>query len=642
MYEAHFGLSERPFSIAPDPQYLYMSAQHKEAMAHLSYGVAQGGGFILLTGEVGTGKTTLCRNLLKRLPDDVDVALILNADIQKSELLQTICDELAIKYKKTDSQKTLLNLLNKYLLDSFAGNRKTVLIIDEAQLLSRDVLEQIRLLTNLETTKTKLLQIILIGQPELNDLLRRQDLRQLAQRVTARYHLNSIQRDDMTEYVNYRLKVAGCTQALFTKQALNKIYRITKGIPRLINVLCDHSLLVAYAQNCHLVDTRLVKQAANEMMLEEKRSLGSMMTLPWVKPLSMAAALAIVAGVLLWWLPAANTDLQGSQDTVSEQPLEANNAAESDVLSESSVLPSEPLSVPADELTESNETDSIADNSVLDAESQSLAVIDPNLMSDNSSQETHESTVGQEQIEKTVLLDAPVQDAVGRVIEASDLSGSSLSDLLNREQANTSRVQAFRSMSQLWGRPLPQLLLNNFCQEVRDLKLDCLFGEGTLSSVAQYNRPVILVLNNDTGLHRVILKGFDQTDAVVQIGSQDHHVSVAELQSLWTSSYLLYWQPPEIGYRLFVEGMVSPSVVWLRQQIHFALLQNNKSGLDNTVSPTYDAELAQVVRGLQQDYGMPMDGQVGIQTFMLLNEMLQRSDIPKLQPVESMTLQSAD
>ena len=164
-----------------------MSNRHKEAMAHLTYGLSQGGCFIVLTGEVGTGKTTLCRNLLSDLPDNVDVALILNANINEQELLQTVCDELKVDYPESASQKQLLDLINAHLLATFAANRHTVLIIDEAQLLSRDVLENIRLLTNLETTKSKLLQIILIGQPELNDSLRRNDLRQLAQRVTARY-----------------------------------------------------------------------------------------------------------------------------------------------------------------------------------------------------------------------------------------------------------------------------------------------------------------------------------------------------------------------------------------------------------------------------------------------------------------------
>jgi len=270
VYEGYFGLTERPFSIAPDPHYLYMSARHKEATAHLSYGLTQGGCFIVLTGEVGTGKTTLCRNLLSDLPQNVDVALILNANINESELLQTVCDELKIEYSHLSSQKQLLDLINQYLLETFADNRHTVLIIDEAQLLSRDVLEQIRLLTNLETTKSKLLQIILIGQPELNDLLSRNDLRQLAQRVTARYHLGALERSEIEDYINFRLGVAGCKQPLFSRQALNKMHSLTSGIPRKINVLADHALLSTYSKNLSLVDAKTVKKAADDVFINSE------------------------------------------------------------------------------------------------------------------------------------------------------------------------------------------------------------------------------------------------------------------------------------------------------------------------------------------------------------------------------------
>jgi len=270
MYLGYFGLTERPFSIAPDPQYLYMSKRHKEAMAHLSYGLTQGGCFIVLTGEVGTGKTTLCRNLLGDLPDDIDVALILNANINEQELLQTICDELKIFYQSGDSQKQLLDKINQSLLATFAENRKTVLIIDEAQLLSRDVLEQIRLLTNLETTKSKLLQIILIGQPELSDLLARNDLRQLAQRITARYHLDALRRHEIEDYINFRLNVAGCKQPLFSRQAVTQMHALTDGIPRKINVLADHALLSAYANTQRMVDSKTVKQAGRDVFINTR------------------------------------------------------------------------------------------------------------------------------------------------------------------------------------------------------------------------------------------------------------------------------------------------------------------------------------------------------------------------------------
>ncbi len=306
MYTEFFGLNERPFSIAPDPQYLYMSSRHKEAMAHLSYGLLQGGCFIVLTGEVGTGKTTLCRNLLQELPDNVDVALILNANINETELLQTLCDELKIPYAENLSQKRLLDLINDYLLAAYAESRHTVLIIDEAQLLSRDVLEQIRLLTNLETTKQKLLQIILIGQPELNDVLSRNDLRQLAQRVTARYHLGALRRNEIEDYVNFRLGVAGCKQPLFSKQALTQLHLLTGGIPRKINVLADHSLLSAYSKTQPVVNAQVVKVAAREVFIAAQQEANR--SAAWPNMLArwwLPATLLLLLNIGLWWWFAA-------------------------------------------------------------------------------------------------------------------------------------------------------------------------------------------------------------------------------------------------------------------------------------------------------------------------------------------------
>ncbi|MFT7527089.1 MAG: general secretion pathway protein A [Arenicella sp.] len=334
MYQAYFGLTERPFSIAPDPQYLFMSSRHKEAMAHLSYGLTQGGGFIVLTGEVGTGKTTLCRNLLGELPVTLDVALILNANINKQELLQTICDELKIEYQQDTSQKQLLDRINQYLLETFAQNRHTILIIDEAQLLSRDVLEQIRLLTNLETTKSKLLQIILIGQPELNDLLSRNDLRQLAQRVTARYHLGPLRRNEIEDYIHFRLSVAGCKKPLFSKQALNRLHSMTQGIPRRINVLADHALLAAYSNDQLLVDAKMVKAAAKDVFIETVRPQKSAVRLPkYLVPLALIALLNIA----LWWC------FSGSPGLAPAQPV-SNNATSTQAIVAQVDAPIRPVS----------------------------------------------------------------------------------------------------------------------------------------------------------------------------------------------------------------------------------------------------------------------------------------------------------
>src|SRR6056297_188371 len=248
MYLEHFGLLESPFSIAPDPGYLYMSERHREALAHLLYGLKTDGGFVLLTGEVGTGKTTICRSLLDQIPDHVDLAYVFNPKVTATELLETICDELQIERPTTASVKALVDLLNQHLLDNHARERKTVLLIDEAQNLSAEVLEQLRLLTNLETSRRKLLQIILLGQPELRDLINRPQMSQLAQRVTARYHLKPLEKHDIAAYVAHRLKVAGCDRPLFTSGAIRRISCLSRGVPRLINLLCDRALLGALTQ----------------------------------------------------------------------------------------------------------------------------------------------------------------------------------------------------------------------------------------------------------------------------------------------------------------------------------------------------------------------------------------------------------
>jgi general secretion pathway protein A len=267
MYTSFFGLSDKPFSITPDPRYLFMSERHAEALAHLLYGINEAGGFIQLTGEVGTGKTTVVRTLLERLPGHADVAVILNPRLTPIEFLLAICQELGIfvRDEDEDSVKGLVDILNTRLLAAHAKGRRVVVIVDEAQNLSTETLEQVRLLTNLETATHKLLQIILIGQPELRELLGREDLRQLAQRITGRYHLDPLSRDESVAYVKHRLKVAGSTSEIFTPAALNELHQHSRGIPRLINIICDRALLGAYTEDQHRITPRLVRRAAEEV-----------------------------------------------------------------------------------------------------------------------------------------------------------------------------------------------------------------------------------------------------------------------------------------------------------------------------------------------------------------------------------------
>ncbi|MGH8169038.1 MAG: AAA family ATPase [Steroidobacteraceae bacterium] len=290
MYLAFFGLNEKPFSITPDPRYLYLSERHAEAMAHLLYGINEAGGFVQLTGEVGTGKTTIVRSLLAQAPKNAEIALILNPRMTAPEFLLTICEELGIGVpdSATQSLKDLVDILSQYLLRAHAGGRRVVVVVDEAQNLATEVLEQVRLLTNLETNTQKLLQIILIGQPELRELLARNELRQLAQRITGRYHLSPLSAEETTAYVRHRLRVAGATADIFNRFALEEIYRLSGGVPRVINVICDRALLGGYSLDRHRITGPLVRRAATEVF-------GKRFTPPWLPWAGTAAAAVILA-----------------------------------------------------------------------------------------------------------------------------------------------------------------------------------------------------------------------------------------------------------------------------------------------------------------------------------------------------------
>jgi len=358
MYTSFFGLHEKPFSITPDPRYLFMSEQHSEALAHLVYGVTESGGFVQLTGEVGTGKTTLVRSLLlNRMPDNADVAVVLNPQITVLEFLLTICEELHIEVPgQKDSIKALTDALNRHLLSAHADGRRTILIVDEAQNLAPAVLEQVRLLTNLETAKQKLLQIILIGQPELRELLGRNDLRQLAQRITGRYHLEPLTRDETAQYIEYRLRVAGALGEVVDAGAKKEVFRLSQGVPRLINVICDRALLGAYSQESRVITRRLIRRAADEVSGELERT-------PLVRRFAIAAGLVGVVLVMasIWSItrnpePASfAADLSVTTPPVIQAAENTEQASPPDPISEADPIVEKATAAVGDQATLSEE-----------------------------------------------------------------------------------------------------------------------------------------------------------------------------------------------------------------------------------------------------------------------------------------------
>ena len=335
MYHEFFGLKEPAFSIAVNPRYLFMSDQHREALAHLLYGI-QNGGFVMLTGEVGTGKTTIIRCLLEQLPFNTDIAIILNPMGSAPELLSTICDELGVVYIADElTVKNLTDALNQFLLDNHRKGRKTVLLIDEAQLLKVPVLEQIRLLTNLETTTEKLLQIMLVGQPELKKLLTRPALRQLSQRITARFHLEALSLAETKAYITHRLKIAGLPEHVrpFSDSMIKKIHRFSGGIPRLINVLCERLLLGAYAQNLHHIDKSIfaaaIKEVAGTNTQQEEKLAASRTS--W-HALFVVVVVAIMLTVWFWVPDDASTSVAPVAVQSSSAPASVSASSNSSAL----------------------------------------------------------------------------------------------------------------------------------------------------------------------------------------------------------------------------------------------------------------------------------------------------------------------
>jgi len=566
MYASFFGLNEKPFSITPDPRYLYLSRRHAEALAHLIYGVTESGGFIQLTGEVGTGKTTIVRSVLEQLPAHAEVALVLNPRLSPQEFLVTICDELHVSVADRASQKAVVDALNQRLLHAHSEGKRVVLIVDEAQNLSAEVLEQVRLLTNLETAKQKLLQIILIGQPELRHVLARSDLRQLAQRITGRYHLEPLEPEETRAYVTHRLQVAGGRPEVFSNAAIRVLHRTSGGIPRLINVIADRSLLGAWSKEQPTVSPSIVGQAANEVF-GEKPEPARGRRLPWTRLALGAAAIAAVAiaGTLAW------------------QRLAAPPGDPTAGISAPPVV--ERLEPPVEQ-------------------APALPVV---------TQEPEARPEAQPEEPPVAATPAAVVAPLGERLASGAIP--------------TGTDAAFAALFDLWGVTyVPGAGLA--CEQAQAEGLKCLFQRGTWGELVGLNRPAVLVLTDDAGVdHQVVLARIDAAgNARLRTGEGELIVSLAELLPTWFGEYLMLWRPAAGNGRILSEGAQGADVSWLRR----TLGELRGSPVPPDGSDLYEPNLEAAVREFQRLRRLQVDGMAGAMTMLSINEALDLPGRPRL------------
>ena len=574
MYSQHFGLTQDPFSIAPDPRYLFMSERHREALAHLLFGVSgphstaggSGGGFVLLTGDIGTGKTTICRCFLEQIPIGCHVAYIFNPKLTVVELLQSICEEFHIAMAPTAAAaaapatlKDYIDALNAFLLQSHAAGQSCVLIIDEAQNLQADVLEQLRLLTNLETNARKLLQIVLIGQPELRTMLARPELEQLAQRVIARFHLNALTEAESTQYIQHRLAVAGHTGPLpFDRKALQTIHRLARGVPRRINLLCGRALLGAWATGQHSVNRNIVNKAAGEVFGAREPATPQQPGTP------RTTWLLAGAGVLLGAVATAAFTLPGWR----ADPQPAGHAAKT------SSKPQSTASAPT--TTTANPPATATTSAVATLAGASAA-------------------------------SAP-QPAI-----------TSLEALL--PQLPTDIRQAWNTLSPTWQLPASSA---DPCAAALAQQLQCYrTTKLNLPLLRQLARPGILTLQTDDGsaapLYAVLVDMGEHT-ATLQIGGQRHTVSISALARRWRGEFATLWLAPD-GYSPAARGgATGPAITLLAEQL------DQLDGISAPARPAntqqLDAALKQRLRDFQRTHGLATDGQPGPMTYMQLESAL--------------------
>ncbi len=585
MYESYFGLKEKPFSIAPDPRYMYLSESHEEALAHLLFGLQQGGGFVQLTGEVGTGKTTLIRALLEQMPEDVNLALVFNPKLSPLEFVAAICDELRVPYEQESATlKTLTDSLYEKLLENYNEGRRTVLIIDEAQALSVDVLEQVRLLTNLETTREKLLQIILIGQPELRSTLSREDLRQLAQRVTDIYHLEPLNLLEVRNYLIHRLTIAGARKLLFKEPAVKAVYRYSGGIPRIINEIADKALLAAYAKERPLADKSMVDQAA-EQVLSSRQPQG---TSGWLWGMATAVVLLSALAIAVLLHPPLKSVFLSMIDGFSREEVAVASAEK---------LPEEPI--------------------------ETMEPAAPMIISDGVTLPYTEEAVRQ-----IINTPQPAPEIVEPAPEPP--SPDDLEAWLLSSPDATNRHAVFSEIYSAWQIDYSRESLAQPCDFGSDYGLQCLEMQGNWSRLMEINRPIVLRLRlSDQQEYHVALLGVDGQLVTLGLDGEVEVFDRSQLDPFWFGDFEFLWQMPPTGYANGIfPGERSQSVEWLRDRLQE--ITGDQIEPDRSYD-YFDQRLADVVRNFQTLNRLEPDAVVGVQTIIRLNSASPADNGPRLQ-----------
>ena len=619
MYSHHFGLTQDPFSIAPDPRYLFMSERHREALAHLLYGVAgvgggaaphgaasgTGGGFVLLTGDIGTGKTTICRCFLEQIPAACHVAYIFNPKLTVTELLQSVCEEFHITAAagasgasslsgvhgeaSAPTLKNYIDALNAFLLRSHAAGQSSVLIIDEAQNLSADVLEQLRLLTNLETNERKLLQIVLIGQPELRAMLERPQLEQLAQRVIARFHLDALTEAESAQYIGHRLGVAGHVGPLpFEAKALQRIHRRAHGVPRRLNLLCGRALLGAWANGLHRVNAVMVDKAAAEVFGQDAAGADAARKAGWPAVYALGG-LALLAGAAL------------AGFLMGRSPAQQALAAPRLAASASALLAASRAGVSAPGAL----APGVAASGVA-VSAAPLAGVAP-------------SGVG------AVAASAALAGASSALGAAPAANPAEEIQALLAQLPGDLNV-AWRELAPVWKLPATGA---DPCQSVSVQPFQC-YRSASLSvlRLRQLGRPGILTLQADGGAPvYAVLTGLSDQSATLQIAGRPHSVRLVSLVALWRGDFATFWRPPS-GYSPGLRGEgAGPALAQLGRQL--ALLDGAPPPAV-AAPPVLDAALRERIQAFQRAQGLEPDGLPGPMTFMQIDSATDAS-VPRLQ-----------